>query len=98
MTPEEKIIYQKGFMVAINFLFHHQLDAGGKVDPQAQAKFKNFLLAHTDSKDEGKIIEEAINLRTTMPGGENCGPGFCFDGVSCVRCKFAFAFDGTFHS
>lgn len=99
MTPEEKIIFRKGFKVAINFLYHHHLDEKGQPDPVAQEKFREFLLANTDTSREKEIIEEAINLRTTMEGGGGCGSGFCLDADgTCVRCRFKFAFNGTFHS
>lgn len=99
MTPEEKIIFQKGFKVAINFLFHHHLDEKGEPDTVAQEKFRKFLLANTNTSREKEIIAEAINLRTTMAGPGACSPGFCLDSDgTCIRCSFKFAFNGTFHS
>jgi hypothetical protein len=92
MTPEQKEFFQKGFKVAMNFAFHHHPE-------EDREKFKGFLLAQTANDGEKQIIEEAINLKNTMEGGENCGPGFCLDASGkCVLCKFRFAFNGKFHS
>ena len=99
MTKKEKIMFQKGFKVAVNFLFHHHLDDKGEPDVIAQENFKKFLLANIDVPEESEIIDEAIAIRNTMDGGGNCGAGYCPDGSGgCVVCAFGFAFDGTFHS
>lgn len=99
MTEVEKNAYQKGFMVALNFLFHHHETEKDRVrSNEDKARFRKFLLTHTNSAEEAAIVERAITLKSTMEGSEDCDSGFCRVNGRCVLCKFKFAFDGTFHS
>lgn len=89
MTPEELKLYQGGFKVAVNFLYHHQTGEDGR------AAFLQYLNQHMDPK----VVEEAITMRNPdidPQSGGPCPPGLCPTPNGCVLCEFQFAYDGTY--
>jgi len=82
MTEKELKLYQAGFKVALNFLYHHQESQEKKDD------FEQFMKAHIDVETVDKSIQ--------ISGDPGCGPGECLMGGRCVACGFQFAFDGSY--
>lgn len=89
LTPEELAIYQGGFKVAINFLYHHQ------ANQDAMDAFRQYLNQHMPPE----VVQEAINMVSPAINpqtGENCPAGKCPTPSGCVLCLFEFAFDGSY--
>lgn len=80
-TPAERSLYQKGYKVAINFLYHH-------TDSANISAFKNFL----DTQIDQSVVEESIALQSD----DNCEPGYCQTPRGCQLCDFDYAYDGRY--
>lgn len=83
----EKEAFQKGFKVALNYLYYHK-PAGGE-----RNEFERFLL-NTATIDPA-VVQEAklITSNRTLSNGMRCPPGECPVGGACVLCAFPFAYD-----
>ncbi|HSK74573.1 MAG TPA: hypothetical protein VK892_22930 [Pyrinomonadaceae bacterium] len=85
LPPDDLRLYQGGFMVAVNFIFHHA------------AAFENqAAIDHLNECIAGEVFQRAVEMRFGEGSGDpsNCPPGTCPPG--CERCKFQFAFNGRY--
>lgn len=91
LSPEELELYQAGFKVAVNFLYHHQ------ASEENRSAFERYLNEHMDPE----VVREAINMRNPEndpQSGGPCPPGFCPTPNGCVLCEFQNAFDGSYYT